>query len=250
LVKYFLDGVKVTDDNISQTEALSYTSSLNIGRKAVAGFDAWGGKLDEIILYNRALTDGEVAQLYGLNILPIHLISFGGSEKEGNIILKWQSENENNFNHFDIEYSADGTYFYKLAGVNGITNNSSTKSYTYNHYNPQQGNNFYRLKQIDNDGSFVYSAIIKVQLNKVVHAVKIYPNPVKDLATINIYTSQPQSLKIIVTDVLGRVQLLKGNNVVRGSNEIKIDVSRLNNGIYYLRVLGIEKYNSPTLIKM
>lgn len=64
LAKIYLDGVKVAEANSPQTEALNYSTSLTIGRKAAPGYDAWGGKLDEIVIYDRAISSSEVMNWY------------------------------------------------------------------------------------------------------------------------------------------------------------------------------------------
>lgn len=62
--KLYLDGVKIAEANSPQTETLIYSTSLNIGRKAAQAFDTWGGKLDEIVLYNRAISASEILSWY------------------------------------------------------------------------------------------------------------------------------------------------------------------------------------------
>lgn len=62
--KLYLDGIKVAEANSPQTEALNYSTSLNIGRKAAPAYDAWGGKLDEIVIYARAISASEVMNWY------------------------------------------------------------------------------------------------------------------------------------------------------------------------------------------
>jgi hypothetical protein len=71
-VSLYIDGVKVADSTLQQIEALTYTTSLNIGRKAAPAYDDWGGKIDDILIYSRKLSDVEATQIYNASAsLPI-----------------------------------------------------------------------------------------------------------------------------------------------------------------------------------
>ena len=88
--------------------------------------------------------------------VPIELSSFTVESKEGVHTLNWRSEIEVNFSHFEIEHSMDG---YSFANIGKISSDDS-RNYRFN-YIPDAGDNFYRLKMVDLDGSYEYSKIIK-----------------------------------------------------------------------------------------
>lgn len=96
--------------------------------------------------------------------LPLKLVSFSGSVNGGATILQWQTSNEVNTKDFEVERSPDGINFLtvgKLAAANSDGNNF----YSYTDNAAGQNAGFYRLKMIDENGSFSYSSIIKVATN-------------------------------------------------------------------------------------
>jgi hypothetical protein len=107
--------------------------------------------------------------------LPLRLISFTGSKQNNGALLQWKTENEINTSHFEIQKSSDGNNSTTIATANA-NNRSGINNYSFTDAQPITANNFYRLKQIDFDGRFTYSSILKIQfIEKPVFT--IYPNP-------------------------------------------------------------------------
>ncbi|HEV8084026.1 MAG TPA: T9SS type A sorting domain-containing protein, partial [Chitinophagaceae bacterium] len=95
---------------------------------------------------------------------------------------------------------------------------------------PLKGNNFYRLKITDKDGSVTYSTIVKLINNPVKFGV--FPNPVNDDVILNI---EEGKYFTEIIDQGGRLLISKSITVV-GNTQVKIPVSKLAHGIYYLNV--------------
>jgi Secretion system C-terminal sorting domain len=108
-------------------------------------------------------------------LLPVHQLQFTAVPKIAGVSLQWQTTGEFNVHHFEIERSASGVIFERLASVaaKGI---SSGSNYTTEDPQPLSGKNYYRLISIDNDGSRHYSTIKMVSFEKI-QAITIYPNP-------------------------------------------------------------------------
>ncbi|HEY1038492.1 MAG TPA: hypothetical protein VGF30_03760, partial [Bacteroidia bacterium] len=95
----------------------------------------------------------------GLN-LPIQLVYFTAEGlKNHTVQLKWQTASETNNNYFELQRSTDDLNFTDIARIDGAGNSNTLINYKYIDENPIQGNNYYRLKQVDFDGNFHYSPI-------------------------------------------------------------------------------------------
>jgi predicted outer membrane repeat protein len=163
--------------------------------------------------------------------LPIKLISFEAKAQEKHIQLTWKTASETNSAGYDIERSENGKDFTKIGYVKSVANNGNSNEqlgYAFTDETPIEGNNFYRLKQLDLDGKFAYSAIKSVKMENE-ETVKVYPNPSSDF--INIETNSNSKIK--------NIQLVNAKgSVVYHSNlfENKIDISNQPLGIYFLKI--------------
>jgi hypothetical protein len=107
-------------------------------------------------------------------LLPVELISFDVNTLSGQTSkLQWQTAVEINNQGFDIERKCDTTLWQTLATV--LPGNNG--KYIFIDHNPFQGINYYRLKQVDFDGTYTYSPIKSVYIKKT--NMEIYPNPVR-----------------------------------------------------------------------
>ncbi|PZP40078.1 MAG: hypothetical protein DI598_19530, partial [Pseudopedobacter saltans] len=158
--------------------------------------------------------------------LPIKLSSFGGQYENHSVFLKWTTETEINNKYFVIERSANGVQFDSLASVNGVGNSSVLTDYSYQDRTYLNGNNYYRLRQIDFDGKSSNSNIIKVSaaINTVSNN-NIYPNPGNGNITISGDWSSFSNVS--VSNMIGATVISK----VLNSNQIQLPAS-LTPGMY------------------
>ncbi len=107
------------------------------------------------------------------NALPIELLYFSGEQKYCNQnIIYWATATETNNDHFEIERSSDAINFKKIKEMPGSINSLETKKYVFIDSNPESGINYYRLKQVDLDGTYKYASIVDVD-NSCVKDLKI-----------------------------------------------------------------------------
>jgi Secretion system C-terminal sorting domain len=147
-------------------------------------------------------------------ILGVELRHFEATKTEQSNLLIWETASEKNNKHFDIERSTDGTTFHSIGQVKG---NNKPSSYQFVDNQPF-ATTYYRLRQIDNDGTETYSKI-----------VSIYPNPVSSL--LNVVYTEGSSFQIL--NLLGQ-QVLTGKTPPSGAGGL--DVSALPQGTYILKV--------------
>lgn len=119
--------------------------------------------------------------------LPLELLDFYGIQKSNTVDLFWQTVNEVNTAFFLIEKSYDGIHWNEIGNVNSIGIHTEIYNYSFTDESPKNGNNYYRLKQFDIDGSYKIYHIICVEIKKGNNAIVYYSNGVLSLKEIQDY---------------------------------------------------------------
>lgn len=176
------------------------------------------------------------------NILPITLSSFTATKKQTSVLLNWQTANETNNNYFAIERSNNsGNGFKEIARVNSKGNSSQTQQYSFEDITPLNGLNYYRLKQVNKDGSSSNSKIVLIDFTKDA-IIALYPNPVKDILNIK-GLSGTTTLSVI--DAGGKVLATTKTT----NNTYNWNIRALPSGNYYLRIEANKKITTIKFIK-
>ncbi|MBK9096604.1 MAG: T9SS type A sorting domain-containing protein [bacterium] len=188
------------------------------------------------------------------NVVPVEFISFKANVSGNKVVLNWQTATEVNNYGFEIERSSDKNNWIILGFVNGSGNREAPKDYTFIDDNLIGGNKFYyRLKQTDNDGSFVYSDIIEVDALPVSYSLyQNYPNPFNPSTTIRYQL--PNEAKVIVKlyDMLGNEVSTLVNEVKQpGVYEVELNAQDLASGTYIYRLVsgGFTETRKMVLLK-
>ena len=160
--------------------------------------------------------------------LPVSLTSFVATAKAKTVALDWATATELNVEKFEIERSSDGSNFTTIGFQNAFGQGSNT--YHSNDNAPTTGNNYYRLKILDRDGTFSYSKVFSVNINSNATAKIVYPNPAKNILSIvgNDIT------KLEVFDNRGRIFISQCYNAEINPS---LKISNLSKGIYHLKIL-------------
>jgi hypothetical protein len=112
--------------------------------------------------------------------MPVELTEFTAAPGNNNVVLNWTTATEKNNNRFEIEKSSDGLSFDKTGTVASAApggNSSSVLQYAFTDEQPYEGVSYYRLKQVDHDGTSKYSPIVSVSAGRSAVRFVIYPNP-------------------------------------------------------------------------
>ncbi|MDI3322166.1 zinc-dependent metalloprotease [Pinibacter soli] len=166
--------------------------------------------------------------------LPVTLLSFTGKSQNDNVALNWATSTEINSSYFDVETSVDGTNFYKAGQVKSKGNSGLVQDYSFIHYSPVEGANYYRLKQVDLNGAFTYSNVIAVQFdNNKGQVISIYPSPVNNDLNIT-FSKREENVMLRVISIDGKVVETKQIGIAEGKTSL--NVSSLVNGVYILQV--------------
>lgn len=136
--------------------------------------------------------------------LPVELVDFEAFPDKEEIRLEWSTATEYNSAGFDIQKSENGIDWKYLDFVPGLGNAHDLSTYHYVDSRPHWGLNYYRLKQIDFDGTYQYSKVIAAECNPSQTGVAVFPNP--STGMINIKIDQPidQKVRLELRDHLGK----------------------------------------------
>ncbi len=163
--------------------------------------------------------------------LPVNLTQFNAVSNNGSSLLTWQTAQESNNHHFDIERSINGSNFVVIGETAGAGNSNTIKNYSYTDKSPVIGLNYYRLRQVDLDNSYSYSEIRLVKFDAT-EAITLYPNPTTGKVYITSTTSSVLSSVILYSSE--GTQLKQYVNFRSGNS---IDLRAYSQGVYMVRVL-------------
>lgn len=185
------------------------------------------GSVTDMSLYS-AIAIGSVSSMP----LPVTLFNFEVTKTGGTAIIQWITASEQNCKGFDIEHSPDGKNWTTIGFVNSKANNgnSSVKlAYSFNDNKPVTGRNYYRLKQIDLDGSYKYGQARMVQFDTG-NIILVYPNPVNNELFI---TGLEREDQVAVKNAAGQLMLTVSTT---GTSTQTVDISELVKGVYFIEI--------------
>ena len=162
---------------------------------------------------------------------PVTLLNIVATNKNGVNEVSWKTSTELNTSRFIVQHSSDGSSFTDIGTVKAIGSRANGYSFTDN--NPANGINYYRLKNVDKDGSFTYSKVVSVINYGGKKEISVYHNPTKDYTTIG-FGSASNKASILVYDIAGKAVITQ--NIKANTNSLKLNTGNLVNGIYVIEV--------------
>ncbi|MEM9889084.1 MAG: T9SS type A sorting domain-containing protein [Bacteroidota bacterium] len=162
--------------------------------------------------------------------LPLDLIQFGAKLVEEQVQIAWSSASASNFSHYEVEHSIDGKSFQNIHKKDAESEQLQVLFHYWLHKTPKRGDNYYRLKMIDLDGSFAYSEVVVVKWEEK-SKIKVYPNPSTDYFTLQ-QTTHQEDFELRLTNSNG--QQVRYWAVEGGSADQSFALSNLPTGIYQL----------------
>jgi hypothetical protein len=182
-------------------------------------------------------------------VLPVTIINFKAYQKGSGVEIDWSALNEINFDHYEVQRSTDGVSFTTFARVNAA-NKGNISNYSETDPSPVNGNNYYRVKAIDNDGSVRYTAIARINICCNKATVTIYPNPVLNkIFNVQLSNMPAGNYKVIMYNSIGQQVILKTLTHIGGSvtQSFKLS-STITAGSYFVRVFNESTNVVVTLI--
>jgi Secretion system C-terminal sorting domain len=184
---------------------------------------------NNFVLTNGVFSTGlKELTLSGLTTLPLAWLSFVAIKQNQTVLLKWATTQEQNTRNFTVLYSANGINWSAIGLLPATGSTNTTSNYSYVHYNPLTGINYYRILQTDMDNRNSFSAIRTVTFIKTNEPFIIIGNPVNN-GVLTVQVNVPINLALYTADG----KLLWQEQVNAGTTNI--DVSRYAKGTYFLK---------------
>lgn len=171
--------------------------------------------------------------------LPVELVSLSANVYDGSVVLTWSTATEIDNYGFEVERSVVKDQWKNIGFVQGAGNSNSPKNYEFTDSDLNGYSINYRLKQIDNDGDFEYSASIEVQLDgpEKYELAQNFPNPFNPETNIMFTIKEKTVVKLSVFNILGETVAVLANEVKdAGSYSVRFDASNLNTGVYFYQL--------------
>ena len=219
--------------------AVAYNSGYY---KTIGASFEFGGLTDGISPSTKTELMNKILEFFEV-IVPVELISFTIQAAEENILLNWSTATELNNSGFDVERSQDGKEFLKLGFVEGHGTTTQQQYYTFVDKNITATTKyFYRLKQLDNDGTFKYSETIEVDYLGLPDNFSLsqnYPNPFNISTVIRYSIPEEKLVTIKIYNALGEeVRTLTNEMKQPGRYTINFDATSLSSGLYFYRLVA------------
>lgn len=170
--------------------------------------------------------------------LPIELYSFKGSKEDNGNLLTWVTLSEINSSHYIIERSFDGESFEEVGLVMAAGNSTEKLDYSFMDYDRSEENNYYRLKQVDFDGTHNYHKVIVVNgtSGNTLSRVISYPSQVASSLNVG-FTGIGSETTIEIFDMRGKLYKTINVSAFDGYQDITIDVGELPTSVYNIKLI-------------
>ena len=228
-----------------------YISSTGIVKKVTAG----GGNSTLISICGYVewnAGDGVLTgtdTLGGHGSLPVTWLSIDANLSGKNVIVNWSTAAEINNEYFSVMRSDDGMTFHEVGKINGAGNSTSVAYYSFTDIAPMSNVSYYRLKQVDYDGTEDLSdavAIYNPGGSIGIDEVKVMPNPFSDEAKILFNAKQNYAATAEIKNLGGQICLRQSLNAVRGLNTVSLNkIATLAKGAYTLTITNISGTSRP-----
>jgi hypothetical protein len=168
------------------------------------------------------------------------LVSFEARRVGATVACAWATASEARNSHFVVERSLDGASFAALGTVAGQGTSAAAHTYTFVDAQPAAGAAYYRLRQVDTDGTASYSPVMVVQSGEVAAPSKIVAVPNPSTGQFALLTNLPASgqLRGTVVNMLGQSVLVLNEQLPAGAARLPLDLSAQPAGVYLVQLLG------------
>jgi hypothetical protein len=180
-----------------------------------------------------------IARYNNDEVLAASIIDLKSYSVEGNVKIEWTALNELNISQYNIERSVDGKNFISIGNIKAQNNGQQKTEYTFTDFHGANGENFYRIMSISNDGEVKYTGIVKVNFVNAFSTIVLSPNPVKDILHIEGLSSSAKTISVFD----GKGKLLQ--QITTSNDNYTFNTRQFSAGVYFVKV--VEAYKATTL---
>jgi trimeric autotransporter adhesin len=171
------------------------------------------------------------------NVLPAQFLNFTGVLQNSMVPLNWTIITTKEIDHFEVERSTDNATYIKVGTVSDAVrlNEQQSFGFTDNVSNVSSEIIYYRLKIIGKSGEIQYSNILFVR-KATKTMLSFMPNPANNYVTLNIVVDRNIKANISIVDKVGKKVLTQNENLVKGTNNLTLDIAKYSEGVYAIIV--------------
>jgi len=225
------------DSRPATASTFSNSYDLYIGRMNHVNYPYWlNGDLDEIRIYDRALTQNEVNLYSGCSVLAVNLTQFTTSViNNENINLSWNTSEESDVTKYIIERAVAGSTDYTILGETLPNHRAGTNNYSFTDVTAVPNILYnYRIRIATLDGNQKYSSVKNAKIINNAVYTSIYPNPARE--TIKLQVNNYSGMASVSTiNSMGKMISISRVNVIPG-NPILLDIRSLPAGTYWINI--------------
>lgn len=188
-----------------------------------------------LIIYFNSLSQSSKASTFPTEIA---LFTATLNNTGTNVQVYWVTESELNCDYFTIQRSANGIDYTQLTEIPGAGTSTAQLTYTFNDMHPLTGVSYYRLKYTDIGGEYHYGAIQSVnnEFTPPANNINVYPIPASNCVYVDVNAYSLSTSQIVVVSITGKISKSITVDLKEGKNKIKIDITDLPNGIYFVNL--------------
>ncbi len=176
--------------------------------------------------------------------VPVELVAFNAQIGDGKIELDWCTASETNNYGFEIQRGTNPTQFTKIGFIQGAGTTTEMQTYFFIDMPNTSGTYYYRLKQVDLDGSHHFSQILEVNFNNqpsAFHLYQNYPNPFNAETVISYELPTPDRVRLTIYNTRGQqVAEILNENKPAGRFTIKFNAEGLPGGVYFVKMESLK----------
>ena len=240
----YFESVDPSATNYLKPNASSCSSADNMG-KIVASFT------DDYSNVTRGATNWDIGALeFASCPLPIEMFSFGATCVGLSTIVIWSTASEHNSSYFNVERSREGYLWEVVATLEAAGNSNTLIEYSYQDLNPNTGTTYYRIAQVDQDGTKETFDPVSVACDEDIDGtfISTYPNPGSGDFIVELTNSKLEGDGILqISDAKGSIILENIIQLHKGKNSVFISNHQLKPGFYY--VIVKDQYNESVTCK-
>lgn len=234
-----LEGETITFKYYDASEDITYL----LDQSYVFALDATEGS------FTAPITEAAVNIDMAGGPLPVELVRFIAIAEDNDVLIEWSTATELNNDFFEIQQSTSGIdSTYGVVGVvEGHGTTQKTINYSFLHEDAEDGTNYYRLRQVDYDGTSAFSPLAYVQVSTAdIQPLELYPIPADDSITLHWQDKINEIVALSIYDLHGHRAEIK--TISRSASQLELDVRDLQSGIYALRVSAHATVHDKKLI--
>lgn len=174
--------------------------------------------------------------------IPVELTSFAAKVVDNTVVLNWTTATETNNSGFTIERSQTESGWQEIGFVPGFGTTTEPRSYSYTDAGLSSGTYFYRIKQIDYNGTFTYydlGSSVEVSTPEVFDLAQNYPNPFNPTTRIDYSIAKATNVQLVIFNSIGEEIAVVVNEVQQpGRYIVNFDAASLSSGVYFYKLIA------------